>query len=127
MVFPHASKGQSLRTLLQIFSQVERSTLTKNPKITQLVRGRLRTIRTKKERPSFPILERLIEEDHELFCFALTDVRASAFYAYASTVADLIPNSTATPASNLRSCVLARLKRDITVPIGISRIDATSL
>ena len=39
----------------------------------------------------------------------------------------LIPYSTATFASDFLSWVLARLRRDITVPIGMSRICATSL
>lgn len=48
-------------------------------------------------------------------------------YAVAARFADLMPYSRATPARDFFSWPLARERRDITVPIGISKIAATSL
>ena len=49
------------------------------------------------------------------------------FYAKAGTIAFLMPYSAAFRASDFFNCPRARDRRDITVPIGISRITATSL
>lgn len=48
-------------------------------------------------------------------------------YAAAVSKEGVTPYSRATPARDFLSCVLARFRRDMTVPIGISRTCATSL